>query len=165
MNRIRSTAAAVAVASVLLLAACAPEPGSTPTVTPSESAVPSPSASPSPSPTASESSAPSPSPTAEPPVDTEMTAGQAGALCVAKHRDEPIEEGITQIGDPTAYERYVEPHWFVTVPAENEFGPLVQLCVLGGTVDAPVWQSVANVSADEVDDAYIERQRSTNEEF
>jgi hypothetical protein len=163
MNRIRSAATAVTLASVLVLAACAPEPGPTPTVTPSESA--SPSTSPTPEPSASVSPEPSPSPTAEPPVDAEMTAEQAGALCVAKHRDEPIEEGITQVGDPTAYERYVEPHWFVTVPAENEFGALVQLCVLGGTVDAPVWQSVANVSADEVDDAYIERQRSTNEEF
>jgi hypothetical protein len=163
MNRIRLAATAVAMCSVLLLAACAPEPGPTPTDAPSESAVLSPS--PTPSPSASESPEPSPSPTTEPPVDTEMTAEQAGELCVAKHRDEPIEEGITQVGDPNAYERYVEPHWLVTVPAENEFGPLVQLCVLGGTVDAPVWQSVANVSADEVDDAYIERQRSTNEEF
>lgn len=163
MNRIRSAAAAAAVASVLLLAACAPEPGPTPTVTSSASGSPSTSPEPSPEPSASDS--PEPSPTSEPPVDTGMTAEQAGELCVAKHRDEPIEEGITQVGDPTAYERYVEPHWLVTVPAENEFGPLVQLCILGGTVDAPVWQSVANVSADEVDDAYIERQRSTNEEF
>lgn len=172
MDRIRSTAAVAGLMSVLLLAACAPEPGPSPTVTPSESVAPSPSASPSPTPDTSPSPGTSPSaspqpsasPSASPEAPAEMTAAEAGELCVEKHRDEPIIEGVTKLGEPTAYERSVDPHWYVLFLAENEFGEIYQECILGGPADDPQWSVLSSVSADMVDDAYIETQRTTNPE-
>lgn len=184
MARMRMRAAgagtgAFAVA-VLLLAGCAPEPVPSPTASAS-SPVPTSSA---PSPTATSDASPSPSSTptpdappatrpVEPPTDTDpdadpdaqgMTAAQAGQLCAAEQRG-GLGSGDTQVGDPTVYERTVEPQWYVTILAENEFGQYYQECILGGPADGPEWSVVQQTPKDQLTKAHIEHMRTENEGF
>lgn len=180
MRAVGACAGALALAAVTLTG-CAPEPGPLPTASassPAPSETPSPSAPATPSPTLTPTPTPTPDgPPAtrpvEPPTDTDpdaepgaqgMTADQAGELCAAEHRNGQ-GAGDTQIGAPEVYERTVEPAWYVTILAENEFGRYYQECIVGGSVDDPEWSLTQGTPEDEVTPAYIERQRTHNEGF
>jgi hypothetical protein len=174
MRAVGACAGVLAVAA-LALAGCAPEPGPGPTASASS---PAPSETPSPSASATPSPSPSPTPTpdgppatrpVEPPTDTDpdaqgMAAEQAGELCAAEHRNGQ-GAGDTQVGAPEVYERTVEPHWYVTILAENEFGRYYQECILGGPVGDAEWSLTQGTPEAELTPAYIERQRTHNESF
>ena len=167
---------ALAAVAVLLLAGCAPEPVPTPTASVSSPAptasAPSPSATPSVSPTPSATPTPDGPPATrpvEPPTGTDpdaagMSAAQAGQLCAAEQRN-GLGAGDTQVGDPTAYERTIDPQWYVTILAENEFGQYYQECVLGGPADDPEWSVVQQTPKDQLTKAHIEHMRTENEGF
>ncbi|MDT3317711.1 hypothetical protein Q9S71_12865 [Microbacterium sp. KSW4-11] len=167
---------ALAAVAVLLLAGCAPEPVPTPTASVSSPAptasAPSASATPSASPTPSATPTPNGPPATrpvEPPTGTDpdaagMNAAQAGQLCAAEQRN-GLGAGDTQVGDPTAYERTIDPQWYVTILAENEFGQYYQECVLGGSADDPEWSVVQQTPKDQLTKAHIEQMRTENEGF
>ena len=167
---------ALAAVAVLLLAGCAPEPVPTPTASVSSPAptasAPSPSATPSVSPSPSATPTPNGPPATrpvEPPNGTDpdaagMSAAQAGELCAAEQRN-GLGAGDTQVGDPTAYERTIDPQWYVTILAENEFGQYYQECVLGGSADDPEWSVVQQTPKDQLTKAHIEQMRTENEGF
>ncbi len=173
--------------AALLLAGCAPEPSPSPSPSPTASvSVPSPSPTPTETPAPSDPATPSPTPTptptptgppatrpVEPPTDTDpdgdpdaagMTAVQAGQLCAAEQTNGQ-GAGDKQVGQPKVYERTVSPRWYVTILAENEFGQYYQECILGGSVENPEWSLTQGTPKDEMTPAYIEKQRTQNEEF
>ncbi|WP_394279373.1 hypothetical protein [Microbacterium sp.] len=166
----RASAIGLLVVAAAMLAGCAPEPAPaptsslSPTPTASASATPTGAVTPEPVPSASPSGSlsPEPSATTAPPAG-EMTAAQAAQLCLEKHQDEPISEGETVTGEPIVFERYLDPRWYVQVPAENEFAELYQECILGGPADDPTWNLIGGVVRDEADDEYVEYQRTYND--
>lgn len=167
---------ALAAVAVLLLAGCAPEPVPSPTASVSSPAptasAPSPSVTPSASPTPSATPTPKGPPATrpvEPPTGNDpdaagMSAAQARELCAAEQRN-GLGAGDTQVGDPTAYERTIDPQWYVTILAENEFGQYYQECVLGGSADDPEWSVVQQTPKDQLTKAHIEQMRTENEGF
>ncbi|MCM3695927.1 hypothetical protein [Microbacterium oleivorans] len=90
-----------------------------------------------------------------------MSESEAADVCKQWHLSEPIGETTVQTGEPMALERYDRPEWYVYIPAENEFGPLYQQCVVGGTAAEPTFLMVSETSTDDFDQV-IEDMRSAD---
>lgn len=107
-----------------------PTRAATPSFTPSASAAPTTT----PSPGASASAAPTSTPSAAPPAPPEMTRAQAADACAQLYGD---SGSMSITGSPRVEERSVDPHWFVSYPGSNEYGPGVVVCILGGDPAQP----------------------------
>ncbi|MBN9177789.1 MAG: hypothetical protein J0I43_10525 [Microbacterium sp.] len=130
------------------------------TLTPTGSIAPtvtvSASASPSPTPAV-------PSPTADA-AEGEMSRDQAVEVCLRLHDEYgTAAESLEPTGTAQVYDRTVEPHWLVLIPAENSYGPGYIECILGGPYSDPVHIGVGEMVDESVTDEYIERTRTVNE--
>lgn len=133
----------------------APTPSATRTATVAPIATATASASPSPSPTPTASAEAS---------EGEMTGDQAVEVCLRLHDEyASAGESLVPTGAAKVYDRTVEPHWLVLIPASNSHGPGYIQCILGGTYADPVHTGVGEMVSDIVTDEYIERMRTVNE--
>lgn len=136
----------------------------TPTGTQSSTS-PSPSVvSPPVSPPASVAPGPSISEEPGPSADEELTADQAVEVCLQRYESfAPPELRAEPSGDPQTYERNVQPHWLVLIPALNGTGPMYIECRLGGPYSNPHMRGVGEIAGFLVTDEYIQRAIDENE--
>lgn len=165
----RSLVVGAVVAVAVALAGCVatgPEPAATgtatstgrptPSGTPSSTSPPSPTGSPTPPSTASAEPDPS--------RDEELTADQAVEVCLERYESfGPAEFRATPSGAPRTYERHVQPHWLVLIPAVNINGSLYIECRLGGPYSDPHMRGVGEIAEFLVTDEYIQRAIDENE--
>jgi len=86
-----------------------------------------------------------------------MTAAQAIELCLQQYEAYTAPDlRSTPSGEPRAYERHVDPHWFVLIPASNQYGPGYIHCVLGGPYSDPTLHGVGESTESAITDEYIE---------
>lgn len=110
-----------------------------------------------------------PSPSATPTAraeasEGEMTGDQAIEVCLRLHDEYAgAGESLVPTGAAQVYDRTVEPHWLVLIPASNSYGPGYIQCILGGTYADPVHTGVGEMVSDIVTDEYIERTRTVND--
>lgn len=153
--------AALIVASVGFTGCAGPAPTPTPTPSATRTATPAPSV------TATPSASPSPSatPTASAEAsEGEMTGDQAIEVCLRLHDEyASAGESLVPTGAAQVYDRTVEPHWLVLIPASNSYGPGYIQCILGGTYADPVHTGVGEMVSDIVTDEYIEHTRTVND--
>ncbi|WP_405375079.1 MULTISPECIES: hypothetical protein [unclassified Microbacterium] len=88
-----------------------------------------------------------------------MSGAEAGELCTAFHKAEPLSADEKQTGTAVALARYDRPEWYVYVPAENANGAFYQECVVGGTAADPRWVMTGQALVDGFE-ANIEEMRS-----
>jgi len=86
-----------------------------------------------------------------------MTASQAVELCLQQYEEYvPADRRSTPSGEPRTFERQVSPHWFVLIPASNEYGKGYIQCIIGGTYENPTSGGVGAVVDSVVTDEYIQ---------
>lgn len=93
-----------------------------------------------------------------------MTGDQAVEVCLRLHDEyASAGESLVPTGAAKVYDRTVEPHWLVLIPASNSYGPGYIQCILGGTYADPVHTGVGEMVSDIVTDEYIEHARTVND--
>ena len=93
-----------------------------------------------------------------------MTGDQAVEVCLRLHDEyASAGESLVPTGAAQVYDRTVEPHWLVLIPASNSYGPGYIQCILGGTYADPVHTGVGEMVSDIVTDEYIEHARTVND--
>lgn len=93
-----------------------------------------------------------------------MTGDRAVEVCLRLHDEYAgAGESLVPTGAAQVYDRTVEPHWLVLIPASNSYGQGYIQCILGGSYADPVHTGVGEMVSDIVTDEYIEHTRTVND--